>query len=201
MDLFSVQSLISSDGVHVFWAQFDSHLEVTEVQPKLRNDYVNAATDPNEKRRRFAVWRLLDCALLKLYGKGVADFDFERQVGGKWVCSEANVHFSLSHSGNVVAVALFDRPVGVDVQSICEFERHNSMTFARRTLTSSELAEYVSLPQQQKTDFLAEKWCAKESIFKLTDGSVFAPSTIAVCDKAQLFRVLNGEYILAVATQ
>ncbi|MCU4706930.1 4'-phosphopantetheinyl transferase superfamily protein [Mycoplasma sp. CSL7503-lung] len=55
--------------------------------------------------------------------------------------------------------------VGVDLVKISRFN-DKSLTFAKRILSQNELEEYNSLPDEQKTLFLARSWAIKEAIFK-----------------------------------
>lgn len=73
---------------------------------------------------------------------------------------------SVSHCATAVAVAISDRPVGIDVES----PRYHKM---RRVAN-----KFISLSESLVTDIdsptaLAATWCAKEAIYKLHGGELF----------------------------
>ncbi len=196
MTFLSVNN-VEAGGAEVWLAQFDPALTVRAVQPALRNDYILAATDPLLRRQRYAVWRLLDVALAAKSGKGADERQFRRLPSGKWVCDPSEWYFSLSHSGNVVAVALCDVPVGVDVQRLEDFVGRDEL--ARRILDSDERARFDTLAGDSRVRYLAEMWAAKESLFKQSGGEVFVPSDWQG-SSALTLSAPNG-YVAAVAAK
>lgn len=180
------------------WAAvFDPRLCVQSVQPKERSDYISAASDALIRRQRYAVWMLLDCALRERTGKGVDGWHFKCE-DGKWSAVDAQVCFSLSHSGNAVAVAVADSPVGVDIQNIDAFA--NCDKLERRVLSAEEREQFVTLSKNARQMRLAELWSCKESAFKMTGGNVFVPSETAVdCAYCRIETLAHNDYALAVA--
>jgi 4'-phosphopantetheinyl transferase len=71
------------------------------------------------------------------------------------------VDFSISHCKNAIAVALSDRPLGVDVESF----RHAEGALLRRTMNPEEQAEVLAAtdPAEAFTRF----WTRKEAVLKL----------------------------------
>ena len=115
-------------------------------------DVASAMRFQNEKRRReHLAWRRI--VRRELGAKVHIDYN---DVGapvvdasGRWI--------SVAHGGESVAVAIADRPVGVDIESLGrDFDR-----VAPRYMTSEEL----SLSSNEHWTCYA--WCAKEAMYKL----------------------------------
>lgn len=115
-------------------------------------DVASAMRFQNEKRRReHLAWRRI--VRRELGAKVHIDYN---DVGapvvdalGRWI--------SVAHGGESVAVAIADRPVGVDIESLGrDFDR-----VAPRYMTSGEL----SLSSNEHWACYA--WCAKEAMYKL----------------------------------
>jgi len=108
----------------------------------------------HQRQKQYAK-RLLDFATQKVWGKSLKDVCFETLPDGKPVCRCG--YISLSHSANCVAVALSDKPVGVDVQ-ICT--NVQTLKIAEKIFTKNELRQL-----QSGENFFAI-WCRKEALWK-----------------------------------
>ncbi len=182
-------------NVFVYVAAFDESA-IEDVLPVERNDHIRAAKDDLLRRQRYWVWKLLRFALCEQFGDVELDL---AQADGKWFESGGRAHFSLSHSGNAVAVAVASFPVGVDVQSL---SFGNLGGLAKRICTPKELARFDNLPQNERKSYLAELWSLKESIFKLSGNGVFLPClTPAKVANAHSFFVFDNSYVLSVAIE
>ena len=186
----------------VYVSTFEPDLVVGDVEPAIRNDMIRRCTDKLAKQQRYCVWKLLDYALRDCYNGGVADFDLYVDENGKWNCHNG-IHFSLSHCNNVVAVALCNHYVGVDVESVAGFDRHvGCAEFAERILTDNEQRKLTETPTEHKAAMLAEMWTKKESFFKLGSRRAFVPKSFDSTVKATHSQTLtiNGvQYVLSVA--
>ena len=199
----SVNNAKLNNAVTVYISTFDSNVVVREVEPAIRNEMIQRCTDTLTKLQHYCVWQLLDYALRVCYGKGVKDCDLYVDGNGKWRCRNG-VYFSLAHSNNVVAVALCNQEVGVDVELTSKFVSHaNDNKFANRVLTDSEQEMLLNVSAQRRAKALAEIWTKKESVFKLQGGNSFTPKNIDTAKIAthSQFLTINGEqYALSVAT-
>ena len=186
-------------GARVFVAGFDGSVDVKPVSPAARQRYIDSCNDGQAKRQRYCVWVLLDYALKQTVGKGVDEFSFTVDTNGKWHC-DGGVDFSLSHCGNVVAVAVSEQPVGVDLEAVNE-PRFN-LRLANRILTEREQALFDKLPQERQPQALLEFWTKKESLFKRDGNKAFVPSAIDTTtnNSSCLSIVMNDEqYTIAVS--
>ena len=184
----------------VYVAEFDDKVAINDVLPHIRNEAIAQANDPNLKRQRYCVWRLLDYALRENFGKGVDGFNFVKNENGKWSCDGA--YFSLSHSRHAVAVAVsVAEGVGVDVEYI-DNNRFDSR-LAKRILNERELSIYNNVTREEQSRVLAEFWTKKEAIFKRVGGKNFSPSAIDTQNDgifSQFLQVFDGVCCLAVST-
>lgn len=195
--MFSNLQQFNFAGARVYVAEFDENVEVAPVQPPLRNEAIEACSDPLAKRQRYCVWLLLDYALKQSAGKGVDELRFALD-GGKWSC-DGGVEFSLSHCGNVVAVAVAERPVGVDVERL-DAERFNER-LAKRILNERELTVYNSTAQEQRPQMLAAAWTQKEALFKRDGGKTFVAKEVDVASangSSTIVTFGSGRYVLSV---
>ena len=190
--------------VYVYVATFDDSVEVRDVQPAIRNEAVQQCGDLLTKQQRYCVWLLLDYALHERFGKSVGEGNFTVEPTGKWKCDNG-VCFSLTHSGHVVAVAVNNDEVGVDLEAVSSFASHaNDGKFFERVLTDTETIEFAKLSPEQQAKALAELWTRKESLFKLNGGANFVPKLIdtAVANsQCQMLEIDGALYALAVATE
>lgn len=103
-------------------------------------------------------------------GMPVEEIRLARDRDGKPYAENLTLFFNLSHSGEYVACAVSDRPVGLDL----EVKKPRDLSVARRICSPREL-EYIFHPEQ--TPCVNEEemlrrflliWTAKEAAVKLT---------------------------------
>lgn len=82
-----------------------------------------------------------------------------RDAHGKPYVVGPNLHFNVSHSGDLVVCALHDRPIGIDVEQIREI----NMRLADRLCTPADAAW---LAEDFSPRRLLSLWTAKEAYFK-----------------------------------
>lgn len=71
--------------------------------------------------------------------------------------------FSISHSGNIVAVAVADFEIGLDVEKVREID-HDGLS--RRALSLGEIRDIIFLSSDKKSEKFLSFWTAKEAYFK-----------------------------------
>jgi 4'-phosphopantetheinyl transferase len=168
---------------HVWWARrqdaSDRHAGLLDETERQRW----AACRRDEDRERFGV----GCALAKTVLAGYAglrpvDVRFDRtcpQCGrphGKPVFMASALSHSVTHSGDLVAVAVARTPVGVDVEQLDGRARPlggdgDTQALARLVLADDEQATLAAVgPSARTREFLAA-WTRKEAVTKATgDG-------------------------------
>lgn len=149
--------------------------ELLKVSCLKRNEYLQSITDSKRKKQSFFVWKLLEHVLIK---NGFSNLQFSED-DGKWKTDCKNLNFSLSHSENIVCVAISDSSVGVDVEKISDKVK-------RVLLKKQNSFDYSNLDSETFTKI----WCEKESEFKRGKSGIF--SSFKILDK------INNDYVLTV---
>jgi 4'-phosphopantetheinyl transferase len=106
-----------------------------------------------------------------------------------------DLQFSVSHSGNCVAVALLrGSDVGVDVEEIGRFHAAELDEMAEYTLAAEERAELARRPVDTRAIAFTAYWTRKEAVVKATGQGVAAPlSELVVSSPSSPPRVLRWE--------
>ena len=185
--------------IDVYIATLPKQESATPLLCAERQAEIDGISNERVRREKYYVWRLLEYAIKNSLGADASRLCFKKGENGKWSCD--GFEFSISHSGDVLAVALSFMSVGIDVERI---RVKNSERMANYILTQDELWDYASLCEQERVEWLIRKWCQKEAIFKLQNKDSFAPSKIAVadfftCDREVLTN--DEKYILALAAE
>ncbi|MFI6057624.1 4'-phosphopantetheinyl transferase family protein [Streptomyces sp. NPDC051286] len=89
------------------------------------------------------------------------------------VAGTTGVHFSLSHAGDLVAVAVAAVPVGVDVEEVPP--SHVAAATAPTALHPGELCELAALPEAARPAAFARCWTRKEAYLKGTGTGLNRP--------------------------
>ena len=152
-------------------------VEYKSLYPESREREVLQIKNERVKREKYFVWRLFEHALKNSLDISINYLKIEKNENGKWVAD--GINFSLSHSGEAVAVALSSGAVGIDIEPIFAVKNEN---IAKRILTEGELCEFCSLPEDQGREYLIRKWTAKEAAFKASDEPTFRPESIEVSE-------------------
>jgi len=93
---------------------------------------------------------------------GVGRFRIEVGEHGKpYLTDYPHIHFNISHCQKAIAVAVSDRPVGIDVESF----RHFGSGLMDKTMNSAEKAEILA--SEVPEEVFAAYWTRKEAVFKL----------------------------------
>ena len=162
-----------------------------------RQAEIDSISNERVRREKYYVWKLLEYAIKNSLGADASRLCFKKNENGKWFCD--GFEFSLSHSGDVLAVVVSKSAVGVDVERI---RVKNSERMSNYILTKSELEKYNSICEEEREAWLIQKWCQKEAIFKFQNKNSFSASEIETekffsCVKN--FEIKNEKYILALA--
>ena len=185
--------------VHVYVARFPFAVADDKISPDTRAAEIESCTNAKVRQQKYFVWKLLEDALMRSFGLKIEKLNIYKQNGGRWACDEC--YFSLSHSGNLVAVAVSRKPVGVDI------EKHEPARFtdavAEKFATDCEREELSSFKERQR-DALNALWTKKEAVFKQFGGSGFCPKSIDVSKYCTLTKIAvsDGEkYFVTVASE
>lgn len=179
--VFGVKRCTQEEGARIRWKNrsfFDVYIaavpdkvEVEAVYPKLRQREISAAKNEKVKKEKFFVWQLLSFAVKESLGCDIKELNFSKTKNGKWLCDKC--FFSLSHTNGFAAVAISDKPVGVDIENTGDFKsRHDLETLLK---LAKRVGIEISGGDEGYDDFL-KGWTKKESIFKCIGEGNFIPS-------------------------
>lgn len=120
--------------------------------------------------QKLSAWLLLQQVLERCLSADLNNVEFCKHPSGKWTCNLC--HFSISHSQNVVCVAISNNAVGVDVENLAHFSNKSPVRLLERIATQSEQSVEPTLQN------VAELWSKKEAIFKAQGCGSFVPNSI-----------------------
>lgn len=187
------------DCTHVYVAEIPN-AKLGKLYPNERQAEIELVTNERLKREKYFVWRLLEYALKDKYGKNISELEFTKNNGGWW--STPFCEFSLSHTDGAVAVAVSDKPVGVDLEIV---KARKSDKTAKRIMSADEYAEYVSLTSDEREVFFLEVWTRKEAVFKSLHKESFLPthdySDANVLTKTERIIIEDVSAVISVASQ
>ncbi len=174
----------------------------TEVLEDARQRRLARITNPKVRAECIAAGSVLREALSD-YGYSVGDrpLTLSYDADGKPGIADGPF-FSISHSGDIVTVAVDDAPIGVDVQIV----KKMSERLAKRILTEEERTEFESFGgerEKERDRYMTVRWTEKESIAKLLGGGIGINfRTIRARDYRlhTVFRTIEDEeYVITVA--
>ena len=99
--------------------------------------------------------------------KKIFDIDFEKQEFAllehkkPYMPDYPDIHFNISHSGEYVALAVSQKPVGVDIEKIKEY----NYDVAKRVCNERELKQLEE--SNDKASYFIKLWTQKEAVLKM----------------------------------
>jgi 4'-phosphopantetheinyl transferase len=119
-----------------------------------------------EDRARFLLGRALLHALLQAVGCADTTLDLVfTPLGKPALRHHPEIHFSITHSGDFVAVAAArETIVGIDLERIPPGFDHQAI--AARVLSSAEQQSLLALPPERRLETFFQAWTGKEAVLK-----------------------------------
>ncbi len=155
-----------------------SDLQVPDDEISLlsneRREYIKSIKNEKSRKQSYYVWLLLERAVKELFPDGN---NFNYCVSeGKWECVGNPFYFGLSHSCDIVAVALSDTDsVGIDVEKISD----KIIKLKDKLLKASEKEYFKSNKgKNNEAEKLTFIWCRKESRYKRGKDGIFSEFTV-----------------------
>lgn len=179
----------------VYVSEIPSEIEFLKLFPDSRQQELESISNIQLKKQKYCVWKLFEYALNRSLGLKIQNINLTKSSGGKWISDQ--VYFSLSHSDNLVCVAISKKAVGIDIEKL---EIRNEK-LCDKILNNAEMSAYKSIIDD-KNKFLIVKWTQKESIFKLDGKKSFVPKKIDTTKIKTFTKSIfnsNEEYVLSVA--
>jgi 4'-phosphopantetheinyl transferase len=162
--------------------------EVFDQEEQFNEAYALVDEDRRQKVDRFKHYKSKKLSLgagfllHKAMGEiGISDYRLDYRTYEKpYISGHDDVFFNISHSGNMVVLALSDKEVGVDIEEDKHFKDSlvNYVFTAEDISLAGALTEICSLTEDQAFTRL---WTAKESIMKYSGmGITLAPKKIGL---------------------
>lgn len=136
--------------------------------------------------------RSLAATALAARVSGVAISAIETDDAGRPSIAGDARHISISHSGDTVAVAVGDEPVGIDIEEMRPVEEK----LIHYVCTPAERDYVCAATGDERTRRFFSVWTAKEALFKRDGGSLRAIDTLAA--KKRVATVLDGCFVTVV---
>lgn len=138
---------------------------------------------------------LTKTVIKKTFGIDIAQQEFAYTEYGKpYLLNYSDVHFNISHSGKYVVCAVSDKPVGVDIQRIGEY----NSDVAKRVCNEKELVQIEN--SLDKASEFTKLWTQKEAVLKM-HGTGIASGDIKTClDNHNVQSEKFEDYWLSVCT-
>ena len=131
---------------------------------------------------------LLGFVLNKYYDISIKNVNIERQERGKPYFADLPLFFSVSHSGGVVALAVSENEVGIDVEPMRDISRQVGI-------------KYLGIDTDDKKILLRE-WIRRESYGKLTgEGFFHSGVTEPIFQKEYHLKSGYNKYYLCVSSR
>lgn len=179
---------MSKNFTNVYYA-FVDNLDVENTKeklPKIRTEKVKNLESYKDQQLSEGVYLLL-CKALEKININAHEFEFKYDENEKPYLEGCPIEFSLSHSGSYVAVAISNKPVGIDIQKIDEV----NLKIRKFIFTEKDEKEYQNSEDKLMTFY--KKWTRKEAQYKL-DGRTFKNDNNKPC----YFFQFDENYLIAV---
>lgn len=141
--------------------------ELYAALPDHRKAKIDAYRFDSDKRLSLGAWVLLGYALGQL-GAPLDASAYRTEASGKPYLDGSPYHFSLTHTGDIAAVAVSDRPCGIDAEVIS----HQPRKIAERFFHPDENALLACLSADAYDSAFTEIWTRKEAYTKLTGDGI-----------------------------
>ena len=188
----------TDSGTLVMYAPIREADMSVPLVPDERQREVERCKNERTRREKYLVWKLFEKAVRERFNLDFANLEFTKTENGKWICPD--FHFSLSHSGGVVCVAVSPSAVGVDIEKVGTADR----ALANRFLTDAEREYSSTLSEKLANRFFFEAWVKKESLFKKNGGKALLPRSLDTlsADAISTGVTVDGEeYLIGLACQ
>jgi 4'-phosphopantetheinyl transferase len=142
----------------------------TSTLPLILRQHILRKKNKHKKEISLIGYLLLQKVLREDFDTGLGQIKI--LTSGKPVLKNKSFHFNISHSGNIIGVAVSKKgPIGLDIQQFRGFEKiESSFSFFSKTEQEAILA--AERPKRK----LIELWSKKEAFVKAVGGQMFEMS-------------------------
>lgn len=179
--------LCKKSNIAVNYDAFKKEIEPTKLQRiyRVRDEEKQKTLILSDHLARYAIAKHCN---IKTY-----EIEFYYNSLGKPFAKGLDVYFSVSHSGDYVVVAVSDKPVGIDIETLREVKANT----VKRVCCENEI-ECINNAHDKNAEFL-KIWTKKEAYFKSVGcGIVTNLSLLDTTKENGLYTYLTNDYIVSV---
>lgn len=153
----------SPDSAEIYYSDVSNldYKKYYDLLPKKRKERIDKYKFEEDKKLSCGAWVLLSIALKK-HKINISKYEIEYEKNGKPCLKNCDYNFSISHSGNYVAVAISKKSIGIDIERIKPFEEK----MIKHIFNDLDLDNFNN--SKNKNYAFYQTWTYKESILKLT---------------------------------
>ena len=159
-----------------------------------RQEKTDAMRRDDHRKASVAADHLARAMIAEACGVAADFIRFRKDENGKPHAVDLPIHFNVSHSGDFVACAVDNNPVGIDIEQI----RSIRPALVKKVCTEAEKA-YVEDPEGEMLVRFFEVWTSKEAWFKYTGTGITdlkSVDTLGHIRKGGCTRV--GDYVVSI---
>lgn len=170
----------------VYLAHTNYKVEKTSL-PKEVISHINEYKNIKHKKISKLAWSILFNLLKNEFNAQLKDVKFSKN--NKPYLKSKKIYFNISHSGNLIAIAINKKPVGVDIEQL--IPRENCDLIAKRILNKTQLNKFNK--SKNKQEFLTKVWSQKEAFIKSKDLSILNTKTLknSKTDKIKSLKIID----------
>ena len=172
----------------------EEFLRMYQLSDKQRQEKADRLKHLPSKKLSLAAGMLARVSIAQKLNLRPEDISFRNHKGGKPYAEGLDIHFSLSHSGNLAVCAISDKPVGIDVEQT----KKANFNVARRCFTKAELQYVLSRKEKSQQRFF-EVWTKKEAYVKLLGTGIQDFLKFNVVGNKTIDTIFYQNYTVSVA--
>ena len=162
------------------------------VFPAERDKEIACCKNEKVKAEKLWAWRILELAINTSLRKPIREVGLKKTKNGKWIAD--GFCLSITHADGMVAVAVSNAEVGIDMESPASFRGGEK---AADALTEKILSRGEARPASAED--LLVLWTKKESAYKRAGKGKFAPQRIDTAKEPFAVKRYN-DYVITVCS-
>ena len=158
----------------VYLSDIPKEVALKEVYPADKAKEIASCKNERVKAEKYWAWHILALAIKTSIRKPIQEVALKKTSNGRWVAEGFDL--SITHDDGMVAVAVSNAAVGIDMESLASFREKWSDRKTTDALIQKILARGEARPASIEELLLL--WTKKESAFKRAGKGKFAPQKI-----------------------